>query len=571
MRHFYKAIILLLAIGTYTSADAIYRPGYYDKMDGKTKEELKAAAKECVQAHTRLGYTDLPDYWVYTDIYPDLVNGSRRWWDMYSNNIFLITSSQTPRQSFSANKMQREHSVPKSWWKKDNDVEYTPAYSDLWNLYPSDGPANQAKSNYPFGITDNPTYNNGLTKVGTPKTGYGGGAGKVFEPGDEYKGDFARAIFYMATVYDDLDWVYPYMFRTQTWPTLQPWAYEMLLQWSRQDPVSQKELDRNEGVESQQGNRNPFIDFPELAEYIWGSRTTEIFRISEQGGQVTPPVTGEPELIRPINGMTLSFGETAIGQIVSRPLEIEASNLKSPLSLRLIGADRAMFSLEKTSISAADLNNTDLYKLNVYYRPTTSGSHSALISLYDGGLPLDKEVAVTVTGQGFPVPTLSTLKALPASDLSDNSYTANWEAAPYVVDYYVVTRVVYTNDGPQASTITSDINSVVIEERNPLLAESYTVQSSRLGFLSKASNSIMVQAGDVVGIMAEQPVTLGNLPGGFTLITDTPQNDLRVFDLTGRCILMIGQVNPGDFIPLPFGVYIVTTRQNPVPLKTVIY
>lgn len=573
MRHFFNSLIFTAAlIGASQLAQAEYRPGYYDKMDGKSKEALKAAAKECVSSHTRLGYTDLPDYWIYTDIYPDLVNGSRRWWDMYSNNIYLISGNQTPRSSFSANRMQREHSIPKSWWKKNNDVEYTPAYTDLWNLYPSDGPANQAKSNYPFGLTDNPSYNNGLTKVGSPKTGYGGGAGKVFEPGDEYKGDFARSIFYIATVYDDLDWVYGYMFRTQTWPTLQPWAMDMLLQWARQDLVSQKEIDRNEGVESQQGNRNPFIDFPELAEYIWGTRTTEVFRISEQGGNVTPPISGDPELIRPENGIELAFGQVAVTQTATRPLEIVASNLTAPLSLRISGSDRAQFSLESNTISAADLNNSDVYHLNVYYNPKTTGNHSATLSLYDGGLAPDKGVAITLRGQAMAIPTLTKLEALPASDISDTGYTANWVAAPQTVDYYVITRVQYTADGPQASTIISDTNSAEISDRDVAIDESYTVQSSRLGYLSEPSNSIMVSAGSsVAGIMKSQPLTLAPVEGGFTLIVDQPQTNLRVFDLTGRCLLFKESAAGGETIMLPFGVYIVTTDQNPAPLKTVVY
>ena len=51
---------------------------------------------------------------------------------------------------------------------------------------------------------------------------------------------------------------------------MKPWAIKLLLQWSRQDPVSEKERTRNEKVYAIQGNRNPFIDYPELVEYIWG-------------------------------------------------------------------------------------------------------------------------------------------------------------------------------------------------------------------------------------------------------------------------------------------------------------
>lgn len=128
-----KKLLLLLIVTIWASTDSygIYKQGYYDKLDGKKKETLKAAAKECVQAHTKLVYTDLPNYWQYSDVYPDLYDGCKRWWDMYSNNIYLIRSGQSARSSFSNNKMQREHSVPKSWWKKNGDVEYTPAYSDI--------------------------------------------------------------------------------------------------------------------------------------------------------------------------------------------------------------------------------------------------------------------------------------------------------------------------------------------------------------------------------------------------------------------------------------------------------
>lgn len=264
------------------TASAEYPAGYYDAMDGQKKESLKSAARECVESHLRLGYSDLPNYWIKSDVYPELYDGLQRWWEMYSNNIYLIAENQTGKQAFSSNKMQREHAVPKSWWKKDGDVEYTPAYTDMWNLYPSDGTANQAKLNYPLGPVKTASFDNGMTKVGTPEDGFGGGCDHVFEPGDEYKGDFARAFFYMATVYNDLPWKYTYMFQQNEWPTLNQWAVDMLLDWSRRDPVSRKEIDRNDAVEECQGNRNPYIDFPELAEYIWGERTADVFYIEEQ-------------------------------------------------------------------------------------------------------------------------------------------------------------------------------------------------------------------------------------------------------------------------------------------------
>lgn len=563
--------ILLLAIGlafVCTSADAVYKQGYYDKMDGKKKEALKAAAKECVEWHTRLVYTDLPNYWQYSDVYPDLYDGCKRWWDMYSDNIYLIRPGQNARSSFSANKMQREHSVPKSWWKKNGDVEYTPAYSDMWNLFPSDGPANQAKLNYPLGLCKSTTFNNGVSKVGPAQTGYGGGSGNVFEPADKYKGDFARSFFYMAMVYDDLPWVVNYMYRQNSWPTLQPWAYEMLLQWSRADKVSQKEIDRNDEVEKSQGNRNPFVDFPELAEYIWGTRTNEVFYIKDQGGSVTPPITGDPVINRPVNGSALDLGEAAVGHTVVMPLEIDGANLTSSLTVRIQGADRGMFYIPTNSIPASDINSSEIYLLQVEYRPTAVGRHTATLRLYDGGLPLDQDVAVTLQGEAFPVPTLAAPVATPASNVADDSYQANWEESPDVVDYYVVTRVRYTEDGPQASTLTSDFNYVLVEDRDPEVAESYTVQSSRLGILSEPSNSIQVGAGsNVVGIEADQPLALGSVPGGFIIMLDTRHTGLKVYDVSGRVIIEKETVEGGETFLLPMGVYVIATDQCLRPQK----
>lgn len=284
-------LIASVAVAYCAGATAEYKEGYYDLLEGKDWVELKRAAKECVAQHKRLVYTDLPNHWVNTDVYPEKYPNYRdeeclRFWDMYSDNIYLIFPNQAGKTAFSINAMQREHAVPKSWWKTTAGVEYTPAYSDLWNLYPSDGPANQAKSNYPLGITRTTSFDNGVSKIGTPETGTGGGSGRVFEPDDRYKGDFARAFFYMATVYDDLAWstatTYN-MYEQNSWPTLKEWAVNLLLDWARRDPVSEKEIARNDAVEVEQGNRNPYIDFPELVEYIWGTRIGEKFYQDQQG------------------------------------------------------------------------------------------------------------------------------------------------------------------------------------------------------------------------------------------------------------------------------------------------
>lgn len=558
-----KRILLILTLAlAVTASYAGFKPGYYDRLDGKKRETLKKAVKECVSSHKELNYYALPDYWITTDIYPELVDGLKRWWDMYSDEMYLIQRGQSGRQSFSSYGMQREHSVPKSWWKKGTSVEYTPAYSDMWNLYPSNGPANQAKLNYPFGPTSSTTFNNGVSKVGPPQNGYGGGASRVFEPADEYKGDFARSMFYMACVYDDINWVINYMYRAESYPTLTQWACNMLLQWARQDPVSQKEIDRNNLVEQCQGNRNPFVDFPELAEYVWGLRTTEVFKLSEQeGSDPTPPITGDPTLTQPVNGEALDFGTVAVNHSQTRVLQIRGANFTEPLSLRVLGTDKDLFKPEVASIPASTLNANGGYLLNITYLPTSLGSHEARLSLYDGGLS-GSGVVVNLSGRCAGEPSFQALTALPATEITNNSYRANWEEADGVADYYIVTRVRYVGDDQETETYETGDLSLLIEDRDPNVAESYTVAYSRLGMTSEQSNTIYVAAGDagVLTVEYNLPYRSFGLEGSILILTadGNPVEGLSVCDMSGRVITTLQTVPHETTIEMPAGVYLLT-------------
>ena len=566
-----KIFILIISLMVSGVVCAQYPEGYYNAMNGKKKEALKEAVKTCVQKHTRLEYYPLPNNWRYTDTYPELYNGNVRWWEMYSNNIYLIMSYQSPTSSFSANKMQREHSVPKSWWKVGNDVEYTPAYTDLMNLLPSDGECNQAKSNYPFGEVEpgKATFDNGSGKVGPPKAGQGGSSARVFEPADEYKGDFARGIFYMACVYDDLPWVTSYsynMFQQNSWPTLKTWAYETLLAWHRADPVSQKEIDRNNAVQSQQGNRNPFIDFPDLAEYIWGSATDRVFLISEQGSTQTP-MPDSSYITQPVNNEALDFGECAVGGSQTFYLEIHGM-VTSDLAINLSGADRAMFKLGTTAISPSELNFTGTYLVPVTFSPASTGEKTANLLLYYGGL--QGSITVKLIGKGCEVPTLSRLTAYEATNITENSYTANWSVAPEVVDYYVVTRTVYGSDGYETETLESSTNSLEII-RGENVMESYTVSSSRLGYLSEASNSITVAPyAGIFSVDAASPIGIETDGEGFVLIGGCDSADVAVYDIQGRLVFRTGALPTGKHVALPSGLYLLKSSFLNRPLKIMI-
>ena len=283
------AAVALLAALSPLASNAEIPAGYYRSLNGLKDANLKTAVHNLVRNFTLISsYQALPQYFRYTDTYPE----SNRWWDMYSNIPFYAPS-------FSG--LNREHSFPKSWWGGLTTVS---AYVDLNHLYPSEMRANTAKSNYPLGeVSDSqsPQFDNGCCKVGYPVSGQGGGAQYVFEPADEYKGDFARTYFYMATCYQDLHWSRLYMVSQNTYPTLNRWSVDLLLKWHRSDPVSEKETLRNEQVYRFQNNRNPFIDYPSLAEYIWGNRMGEAF--NESSAEL--PVA-DPELITPACGSTAS-------------------------------------------------------------------------------------------------------------------------------------------------------------------------------------------------------------------------------------------------------------------------
>ncbi len=174
----------------------------------------------------------------------------------------------------------REHSFPKSWWGGGTTLSDS-AYTDMHHIYPSDRSMNTIKSNYPPGnvLVSSSTGSNGFTvgdNSGYPCTPTSGSK-KYFEPIDEYKGDYARTYFYMVTRYQhnltawsSLNSQGACFMDGTSYPGIQNWALQTLLQWHTADPVSQKEIDHNNAVYAIQGNRNPYIDNPGFVYLVWG-------------------------------------------------------------------------------------------------------------------------------------------------------------------------------------------------------------------------------------------------------------------------------------------------------------
>lgn len=267
IRFLYTALLLIFTVSVFAQKE------YYTPVDGvKGGAELKTALYNLIKDHKNISYgSGVDNTWgafYYTDAVVE--NGKRRVLDMYSNKKRYFGSKGNAVEG-----MNIEHSVAKSWW----DGTKNNAYHDLHHLNPSDQDANSRKSNYPLGELTSVSWENGVTFVG--EANIDGSTQNAYEPCDEYKGDFARVFMYMFTCYQDFTWKYTWMnYEKSTYPTLKPWAVKMLLKWHRQDPVSEKEVNRNNAVYEIQGNRNPFVDYPQLADYVWGDSINYVFHLN---------------------------------------------------------------------------------------------------------------------------------------------------------------------------------------------------------------------------------------------------------------------------------------------------
>ncbi|MES2567751.1 MAG: endonuclease [Bacteroidota bacterium] len=239
--------------------------GYYNSAQGLNGNALKIALHNIIDNHTQISYNGLWTAFQKTDKKP---NG--KVWDMYSDipsgtppYDFTFVSDQCGNYAVEGDCYNREHSWPQSWF---NSV--SGPVSDLFHIYATDGKVNGERGNYPYGNVSNPS----LTTLNGGKVGPCSNLGysqTVFEPINEYKGDFARSYFYMSTRYYSEDGSWSFSPATNK-SIILPWQMNVLLQWNQQDPVSLKEISRNDSIYYKyQNNRNPFIDRPDWADSIW--------------------------------------------------------------------------------------------------------------------------------------------------------------------------------------------------------------------------------------------------------------------------------------------------------------
>jgi endonuclease I len=265
-----KLLLALSLISTFCFAQIPV--GYYNTAQGLTGNPLKIALHSIIDNHTQISYNGLWTAYKKTDI---KANG--KVWDMYSDipsgtppYNFTFVTDECGNYAVEGDCYNREHSWPQSWFNSLSGPS-----SDLFHLYPTDGKVNGIRSNYPYGNVNVASLStlNGSKLGACSDLGY---SQTVFEPIDEYKGDLARTYFYMSTRYYSEDGGWSTSGATNK-SNILPWQMNVLLQWNQQDPVSAKEIARNDSVYYKfQNNRNPFIDHPEWADSIW-TFDTEVF------------------------------------------------------------------------------------------------------------------------------------------------------------------------------------------------------------------------------------------------------------------------------------------------------
>lgn len=411
---FVLAVVLLLPLPVRAITSS-----YYSSLEGKSAKNLFDA----IHTVSKTGYSGLSYAQLWTAYCAIDINSSGKVWDMYSNTTSYTCggSAQGANYNKEGDSYNREHSIPKSWFGGSTSSG-TPG-TDLFHVVPTDGYVNNMRSALAFGEVSSATYtSNSGCKKGTAKSitisntilATSGSSTQscsatVFEPMDEYKGDFARGYFGSMVMWANGDYQ---KFTTDEGATMFNTAYDaahyygltaygvaLLMKWHREDPVSQKEIDRNNGIQSQQGNRNPFIDYPCLAEYLWGNKTGETFNLSGVVGSFesgfTPGVSDgcacstDPTLT--VNTTSLTVDPVAVNGTSTKTFTITGANLTGNITITKTSGS-GFFTVSPSPITSGyNGSNT----ITITYHPTSTGDHTATFTIASNGAT---SKTVTVSG-----------------------------------------------------------------------------------------------------------------------------------------------------------------------------
>ena len=480
--------LLALSIGTCAAfaLQADVPADYYSTCEGKTGKALLQALGDVVGPHTNVGYDGLWEVYRQSDM---RANGTL--WDMYSTKEWPANFPKCGNYKLVGDCVNREHSFPKSWWGGGKQIQYADAY----HLYPTDGKVNGQRSNFPFGECANGeslAANGSVRPLGRlGKSTFPGYTGKVFEPDDMYKGDFARTYFYMAAAYNDKigGWNSD-MLAGNNYPVYKEWAVNLLLKWSRQDPVSDKETDRNEAVSGFQHNRNPFIDHPELAEYIWGNK---------QGLAWYAGAEADPAILTPADGSVIDLGLSSIGTSRHREVTVKGTALTRDIEVSAWGDG---FSVTPSTLSAEQANAEGAV-LTVTYLSASAATGAGTLFLRSG----DATSTCTLLCEA-----VDGLPVKDAVDVTESSFRIVWTCIDdpdirYSVD---VRREGRSLEGYPKSVVAGD-ESFTVTDLDPETDYTYTVSSPSLTSRSVTVRTLAPQPS--VSFLYDGELTFHALPG----------------------------------------------------------
>ena len=441
-----KKHILLILFLCWTLAASAVDKSYYNSLDGKSGTALR-------EALTELLYTKHTTFVSYNWDFPYDYDNEGNMLDIYSSCGYNSHNNYPTSYKCCCDAVNREHVVCQSSFGGSANNGKVPQYSDRHHLYPVDGRANGHRSDLPFGECSGGKHGScsssstiipsegtstcanheyGRSGASTFSVALPSGGGSVYEVGDEYKGDIARAILYMVVRYADKAHCRlpdgaknaTATLKTQNDYPVTAWANTtrdkvgqmfssslntnyglseygklLLLKWHRQDPVSAKEMERNNGVEEVQGNRNPFVDYPCLVEYLWGEHAEDPLPLAELVGSFQDGFSGEgctstgntPSIFRPTG--TIGFGTTSTGVPIQKSVTVQGTNLTGTIYLSVTGTNASYFSLSQASMSQNVANSGKAITIN--YTPAATGEHTATLHITGGGLSEAYDVPLT--------------------------------------------------------------------------------------------------------------------------------------------------------------------------------
>lgn len=395
--------ITFLFVACCTILTAQIPAGYYNSANGLTGFQLKSELNTIIKTgHTPRTYNEL-----ITVLYPvadidNIYENDGTILDLYSERPNAVDSySYTTGQncgnvgSTEGVCYNREHVYPQGFFNSDDFID--DMRNDAHHVIPTDGFVNGRRSNFPFGMVGTPTIttSNG-TKVGASiTTGFNG---TVFEPIDEFKGDIARMLLYFATRYDDVT-------QYGTWGSFnnvndprdgsidrwyEQWYVNLLLDWHAQDPVSQREINRNNAIFTYQGNRNPYIDNPQYVAMIWTNTSTPSGSMFATLVDTFVDVDGSNSATVgdriTYNYSITNLGNTTLFNIAATP---DFGTFMTPGQVAQLAANQTInnpFGVLTHTLSASDLTascNCFLNRLNLTANLNAAGTNGSITGLSD--------------------------------------------------------------------------------------------------------------------------------------------------------------------------------------------